>query len=588
MESTTTNGMNRFFRGTGKVYTLLGRHPFLLSFLLMFLLVPMCFGAQQNITDSAKMVWCLMGLAAPLSALFMFYSIGQLSKRAFFVCSGLFVIPWMLASHAFIRSERASLWIFAWMVSGVFLYRYLTLGDKERSDKHNAFMIMALSFSIKFCYVLYSSCYTRQNDVRTFDGDNGHAGYIEYLIQNKHLPDFNPLERWQFYHPPLHHTISACWIDFCENVLGAGRNHARESLQLLMLFYSVAAVIIVYKLLRYFEFSGKSLLLPLALFAFHPAYILSSGAINNDQLAALLTVLTMLFTVRWFKSPDTRHILPIAFSIGFGMMAKLNVVTIAPAVALLFLWQLRIHIKEIKSFIKQFFIFGAVCIPLGLWWQIKNRIVWGIAMDYVPEVGGKQFIDKGIFERLFDFSAKQFSPVFENWIDDGREFTEYNPNIAIMKNSLFGENIKERNFPGGNTLIPTVFFWVAVVLALIGVFATVYFLFKKNTRILFPYKVFFAVYWAVTMYYFYIFCYTYTATCTMNFRYLTPLLAVSAMQYAMLFDQLEKDGGDTENGASASKQKVKKYISLVLTGAVVAFCVLSVVTYLLVGYMEVK
>ena len=166
----------------------------------------------------------------------------------------------------------------------------------------------------------------------------------------------------------------------------------------------------------------------------------------------------------------------------------------------------------------------------------------------------------------------------ENWITDGRSFTEYNPNIAILKNSIFGENIKESNFPGENTVIPTILFWVALVLALIGVFALFFFLFKKNARLSRPHKLFFAIYWIFTMYYFYVFCYTYSATCTMNFRYLTPLLAVSAIEYAMLFDHLESDRGNT----------VKKVISRVLTVGVILFCVLSVVTYLLVGYVGAK
>ena len=572
----STHIFDSFYGRVSKLYSMLGRHPFLISFGIIVLLTPLCFGAQKNITDSAKMIWCLMGIAMPLTVLLWFYKLRLIGKKPAVVFTAVLLICGGFSASGFIRSERMSLWIFFYMTLAVFFYRYLTLSDKERSDKHNAVMVMGMSFAIKFCYVLYSSCYTRQNDVRSFDGDAGHAGYIEYLIQNKHLPDFLPTERWQFYHPPLHHTISACWIDICENVLGASRNHARESLQMLMLFYSVGAVIIVYKLLKHFGFTGKSLLLPLALFAFHPAFILSSGAINNDQLAAFLTILTMLFTVRWFKEPTMKHIIPIALSIGFGMMAKLNAGTIAPAVAIMFIWQLIRHRKEIKNFILQYLVFGVICVPLGLWWQIKNKIQWNLPFDYVPNVGGDQYIEMGIFERLFDFSPKQFSPVFENWIRDGSEFTEYNPNIAILKNSLFGEDINKKNFPGGNTVIPTILFWVALVLAVLCVVALFVQFFRKNTRLEKPYKVFFAYYWAFTMYYFYLFCYTYSATCTMNFRYLTPLLVVSAVQYAMVFDGLEQD----------KESAVKKNLSRVLTGMIVLFCVLSVVTYLLVGYTE--
>ncbi len=582
--SSNSKKISRLWNGAERAYSVFGRHPFLLCFLAVVLLTPLCFGAQGNITDSSKMIWCLIGLSAPVSVFFVYFRIGLLDKKSTLICMGLSFVCWIFICRGFVNSQRASLWIFAGMAASVLSYRYIMLDDKERAEKHNAFTIMALSFSMKFCYVLYTSCYTRQNDVGSFDKDSGHAAYIEYLIQNKHLPDFLPTERWQFYHPPLHHTVSACWIDFCENVLGASRNHARESLQMLMLFYSAAAVVIVYKLLRYFGFSGKSLLLPLALFAFHPAYILSSGAINNDQLAALMTVLTMLLTVRWFEHPDTKHIIPIALSIGFGMMAKLNAGTIAPAVALLFLWQLIIHKNEIRTFIWQYVIFGVICVPLGLWWQIRNKIMWGMSFDYVPFVGGDQAIDMGIFERLFDFSPKQLSPVFENWIRDGRDFTEYNPNIAIMKNSLFGESIKENNFPAENTIVPTVLFWVAVVLAVTAVAAMIYFMFRKDTKMLLPHKVLFCVYWTFTMYYFYVFCYTYSATCTMNFRYLTPLLVVSTMQFAMLFDHL----GTKREGESEGRAAAKLYVGRIFTGLIALFCVLSVVTYLMVGYTEVK
>ena len=259
------------------------------------------------------------------------------------------------------------------------------------------------------------------------------------------------------------------------------------------------------------------------------------------------------------------------------MMAKLNVGTIAPAVAVLFLIQFVRNADKLKKFFFQYIVFGVICVPLALWWQIKNKIVWGLSITYVPNVGGNQEIEMGIFERLFDLSPKQFSPVFINWLDHGSDFTEYNPNVAILKNSLFGESIREQNFPGGNTVLPTVFFWLATVLALIGVAAIVFFFFKKDTKLEMPYKVFLGVFWAFDMYYFYLFCYTYSATCTMNFRYLTPLLAVSAVEYAMLFDHLDREGSST----------VKRVMSKALTVGVVLFCVLSVVTYLTVGYMEV-
>jgi len=69
------------------------------------------------------------------------------------------------------------------------------------------------------------------------DADN-HAGYITYLLQHHQLPDFDPRGHWQFYHPPLHHMISALWLWLSEHVFGISNAAAQESLQTLSLFYA--------------------------------------------------------------------------------------------------------------------------------------------------------------------------------------------------------------------------------------------------------------------------------------------------------------------------------------------------------------
>ncbi|MBR6044706.1 MAG: glycosyltransferase family 39 protein [Ruminococcus sp.] len=560
------------------IYDAFARHPFFLAFLACLFLTPLCYGAQNNITQSAKMIWGLSAFALPAAALVVIYKTGFIRKRVFFTATVLTVVIGLQFSYMLSHSKRASLWIFAYAFIVFTLWRISVMPVPAEKDRHNAMYIMLTSFALKFCYVLYTSCYTRQNDVGSFDTERGHASYIEYLIQNLHLPDFHPASRWQYYHPPLHHTISAAWISLCENVFGASRNFARESLQMLMLFYSMAAVIAVYKLLRHFGFSGKSLILPLALFAFHPAYILSAGAINNDQLASLLTVLTILFTVRWAKDPTIRNIIPIALSIGFAMMTKLNAALIAPPVAVIFLWQLAKNLKKYKKLFLQYFIFGIICVPLGLWWSVRNLIKWNLDPTYIPLLGeSNQFVGDDIFRRLTDFDTKQFYPVFENWIRKGSSFDEYNPNVAILKNSLFGEEIDKSFFPGSLEIIPTILFFVAMILALAGVIFTVVFFFRKDTRVQLHDKAFMAGFWLFSMYYFYLFCYLYPNTCTQNFRYIYHLLAVSAVQYAMFFECVGK----------GERTLVKKALSRTVTALIFAFIVFSAATYLIVGYYSV-
>lgn len=559
------------------VWSVISKHPFISSFLVVVLLTPLCFGAQQNITDSSKVLMCLLGLMLPIGVLVRLYGAKQIDAQTAAACSfGVFVVG-VIISRLFSHSDRGFLYIFFYMLAAIVFFRLSLISDKEHRDRHNAFTVMAAAFSIKFTYVLYTGCYIRQNDVGSFDKETGHAAYIEYLLTNKHLPDFNPVTRWQFYHPPLHHSISAGWIDLCENFFGASRNHARESLQMLMLFYSMAMIIIVYKLLKHFGFSGRSLIVPLALFSFHPAFILSAGAINNDQLAALFTILTILVVMRWIKEPTMKNIIPIALSIGFGMMSKLNVGTIAPIVAVMFLWVMSKNSDRLLYFIKQYAVFGVICIPLALWYQIRNNIRFGTSIDYVPTVGGSQALSDDIIGRLLDLSPKQFSSPFESWIREGASYNEYNPNVAVLKNSLFGEEIRAVNFPNGTVFIPTILFWLGIILAVSAVVMSVVFLRKKYNEIPGYTKAFLGGYWLFSMFYFYLFCWEYPAVCTQNFRYLTPMIAVSTVWYAVFFKHTESAGKGT------AAKAVRNVYSVLLAG----FCVLSVITYLLVGYTSV-
>lgn len=570
--------MEHIYKRINTFYSAVGAHPFWCAFLVCVLLTPLCFGALDNISDGAYMLVCLCYVAAPCAA--VVYIMGRRGisgwrdRLAVLAAAAGLLIAGLALTKAFRGSEHRIIWIFAGIVLPALLLRGIALRDREHSDRHWAFLIMVTSFAIKLCYVLYTSFYTRQHDVGSFDGEKGHAGYIEYILKNRGLPDFDPRTRYQYYHPPLHHTVSAAWIYLCEEVFGVSRNNARESLQMLMLFYSVASLIVVYKLLRHFGFKGKALILPLALFAFHPSYILSSGSINNDQLSNLLTLVAILLTMRWCKSPTLRNIIPIALAIGFAMMSKLNAGIVAPAVAVMFLWQLVKHKEELGRFMKQFCIFGVIVFPLALWWQVKNKLMFHMPFDYVPNIGTEhQYVGDDIIGRLTDFAPKQFSSVFECFIQYGDAYDEYNPTVAILKNSLFGEYLDTPNFPNGNVIVPTLLFWLAAVLALLAVVVTVVFLFKKSTRLPLYAKVFFGGYWAFAMYYFYLFCYLYPNTCTQNFRYIQPLMVVGVVQYAMTFDELE--GG--------KETLLKKIFVRGLTAALAAFGLLSIAVYLLVG-----
>ena len=61
-----------------------------------------------------------------------------------------------------------------------------------------------------------------------------------------------------------------------------------------------------------------------AIVCFHPTFVLMGGSFGNDMLSVLFILLSLLLALRWYEESTLRRILPLAFSIGLGMMAKLS------------------------------------------------------------------------------------------------------------------------------------------------------------------------------------------------------------------------------------------------------------------------
>lgn len=561
---------------------LLATHPFICAFMACMLITPLCFGAGSNVPGPIVFAVAVVFAALSLVISYKLYKSKKFSKwRAKALAVSLIVFD-ILAVSQFGKSEYKSILIFfilmfLLVISKLYINKSV-VDLNSISEKLNCFYIMSFGFLMKLSYILSTSVLSRQNDVHNFGGKNGHAAYIEYLLNNKHLPDFDVREVWQFYHPPLHHTICAGWIDFLENFCGVNHNLARESLQMLSLFYSTACLILVYKILRHFKLSGAALYVPLAIFAVHPSFLIFAGSINNDILSITFILAAILSTLKWYQNPSIKNILKIALAVGFGMMTKLSVGLIAPAIAFVFVVALIKNRDKLLKFIKQYIIFGIVCCPLGLWWGIRNYIKFRVPINFVQRMDNNvsQYVGNiPFFERLTDFSSKQFSSVFEQWSSRGT-YNEYNPTIAMLKNSLFGESINENLFPDESIMYPKILFVLGTILAVLSFIIMIIYLFRKNQGIKWEIKGFFMIIYFVLLGNYYVFCNSFAFTCTQNFRYIAPNLMIGVLSLGLMIKDSQKNQNKMFLNIAA---KTVTYLS-------VAFCILCFLTYSNVFFAE--
>lgn len=558
-----------------KFLSMVKAHPFVIAALTCFSLTPLSFGQQKSISSTA--ILFLLSLSLFIIGYVSYkQSIDKSKNMKMTVLWSFLMLCFVIFNSFFVaKSNVPGLFVCALAALIILVIRFaLRSNNKKFAVSLNALTIAAIGFIWRFMYILITPITVRQHDVNTFGGEAGHAAYIEYLLNYRHLPDFDVTTRWQFYHPPLYHTISACWLGFL-SAIGVDYGSACESIQILTLFYSVCCMIIGYKILKYFKLNGKALLISFAVFALHPTFIIFSGSINNDVLSVAFLLGAILNTLYWYRDSTVKNIVKIALCIGLGMMTKMSVALIAPAVAFVFIAVLYKKRKYFSRIFAQFVVFGVICVPLGMWWSLRSLIKWNIPISYVPLMPKTvdQYVGNiSILQRLTDFSAFQFTSVFDQFGQNG--YFEFNPSIALFKTAVFGEGIREQNLSSKLIFIPQLLFWLGAVLAVVSLVLIVVYMFRRVKSMDTPLKLFILIAYGTLLLNYYVFCFTYPFTCTQNIRYISPLILIGALFIGLHIQKSEK----RESGlAMKCTGKALQYVSI-------AFVVMSILTFSLLAY----
>ncbi|MHB1452630.1 MAG: glycosyltransferase family 39 protein [Saccharofermentanales bacterium] len=502
----------------------------------------------------------------------------------------------LLIDKELIRTPDA-IWIITAVLAAALIITAAVLAFFRKLDTGKVILLItAAGMGLRLIYILGTNIGQRQHDVYSFGSNEGHAGYIEYIYTNLHLPDFDPRTVFQFYHPPLHHALAALWMKI-NTLAGISFQQAGENIQILTMFYSGVFLMYTRRIFVEFGLQKIRLVIAYAMIAFYPAFIIMSGSINNDMLSVMLMQGAIYHAIRWYKGSATRSIIAAAAFMGFGMMAKLSVGTASLGIAFLFLLKIIEEPERRRRIIGQIAVFGVVCFPLALWWGLRNLLLFDLPVTYVPTLGtgSHQYIGGyPLLGRLADFSAYQFRNVYVAW---GDPYFEHNVFIGLLKTATFGE--QTLSGPSGNVYAAAVVLFcinalLALAVAVVGpivLFGRKYF---KDTSL----KSFANILFITFLLAYVQFCLSYAHTCTQNVRYATPLIWIGAFVLASVAgrgdlqaaadtgpdgpvaegsgqDSSERPHGLTKSGAGS---KVLLYAVL---GAVVSLVFSSVLFFLL-------
>lgn len=415
------------------------------------------------------------------------------------------------------------------------LFKSLNLDDVS--------VIIFVGIMLKVAYIFYTATWTRQHDVVDFGTGEGHAGYIEYIIEHEALPDFDPRSVWAFFQPPLHHIISAIWVKCCLYV-GTAYRQAQENIQLLTLFYTSSTVLFSYFICKELNLKKWGMRVAMLIISFHPIYIMLSGSINNDALSLMFMTISIYLIIVWYRKPEMIYIVLLALSIGCSMIAKLSGGMVAPAIGLLFLIKLWNNIKMKKNgetpeitltyMIAQYVVFGLIVVPVGLSWTIRNMKLFNMPVNYIPPVGER--FNYTLAQRLCDWSMNGVFPAMEEY---GDPFYEHNVFLALIKSSLFGEY----NYGQVNPyiIIPSIaLFVVSCVLIILGIVATVYIIFINKDCLKSEHKVLFFVLYLTLLISYFSFALSYDNFSAQDFRYLSLSVVVQSLFLGLFTDEMRE------------------------------------------------
>ncbi len=434
------------------------------------------------------------------------------------------------------------------------------------------FGTMLTALILRIFYIMYTPTWERQHDVIGFNNGKGigQAALTEYLAENHHFPDFDPRKRWGFFQPLLHHIIAAVWLNI-NTALGIAYDKACENIQILTLIYSMIFVFYGYRLFKQMKLSGTALNAAVFVTALHPSFILMSGSVNNDMLCLMLIIMSVFYAISWYNNSNCGNIAKTALCIGGAMMAKLSGFLAAPAIAVLFLVKLyRGGKKEAAGYMKQFILFGCISFPIGLFFPLRNLILFKVPLMYMPEVG-EPVGDHSIFARIFD--VRVTSP-FSNMVKNGSAFDEFNVPVAMIKTSLTGEY----DFGAVNSYI-TPYAWVlfltGVILAAAAFIATICFTVRPavdkditGSPMSDPViRGFWAIFYATGLVFYLRLAFSVPNFSSEDFRYVAYLIVPESLYLGLLLKSLEK----------------KKQFFVLLSGLVFLFGIASAGVYFLLG-----
>ena len=224
-----------------------------------------------------------------------------------------------------------------------------------------------------------------------------------------------------------------------------------------------------------------------------------------------------------------------------------------------------------QNLIKQFVFFALLVFPLGMWFPLRNLVLYGTPITYVFAISSTANQDVSMYSALQRMLLPSKELLQYPYLVQGEEVNDYNIILALTKSGLFDD----RDFGSdyltltGRIMLLTSFVLILLitVCALIEVFNIVA---EKGDKKRFGTE--HISLWLISIVLIaseVSFCFSYPVVCTEAFRYIAPVIVPAAVWSGRLM----MESGDPKSN------KAYKVLSTSLTIVVCAFVITVILFY---------
>jgi len=488
-----------------------------------------------------------------------------LARTLFWIGLFLFTTIMFLFLKPYLECEGVRNGVIPQCACGIVLAIIVVVGiilfiKKKLTFERVLLLLFLIAYVVSLTYMLDTTFSGRQHDTCSY---SGHEGYAFVIYSTGKLPVTN---EYQFYHPCLNAAVQAGFMQIMKPILELtnsifGRtvydltnmfsmpypsypypnlyfNHnLYMTTQILAVMYSAICSYFICKLVYRLKISKSAKLVGISFGLFFPRLYQLAAQENNDMLCIMFAVIALYYTYVFYKNRSWFSITAIALSLGLSMNSKLSGGTVALSIAVIFIMIFVVICKtkekrSIWRIISQFCVFLIICGGIGLWFQVYAKIRFNQPFGYVWD-GLSQDIyvgDKNAWERFINiFNLGEY---FGNFF--AAPYDDYNLPEYLIKTAIFGEFSYWNG--EGFAFVAKVANYVFVISSI--VLFVIYFI-KSGKEQLYE-KIF-----AGSIIVFQLLCTLYFNIkmpygCTMDFRYIVPILPGFAVLMALCFDKFAK------------------------------------------------